>query len=355
MPLSALCLQRSPCHAESVSLLAREAASAPALARTAVATNAAAFAELAARLRATPPRLVATCARGSSDHAATYAGYVLQWFLGRPVASLFPSTVSIYARPLDDLRGALVIAISQSGQSPDLHALVSAARTAGALVVGLVNDARSPLAAACDVAIDIGAGPENSVAATKSFLLSCVSILQLAASWSHDPALAEALSRAPSALDEACALDWSPALAPLVRASSLYVLARGIGLAAAQEVALKLKETCRLHAEPFSAAEVIHGPLALVGPGFPILALTQPDATLGPTRSSLERLVTLGAKLAATTPIDGARLLPTVDAPAVLAPLCAVQSFYLALPALAAARGLDADAPPHLTKVTETR
>lgn len=355
MPRSPVCRQRSPWHALRVSQLAREAAESPALARAALAGNAAALAVLGARLRASPPRLVATCARGSSDHAATYAGYVMQWFLGRPVASLFPSTVSIYARPLDDLRGALVIAISQSGQSPDLLALVSAARSAGALVVGLVNDARSPLASACDVALDIGAGPERSVAATKSFLLSCLSVLQLAASWSQDPALADAIVRAPDALAEACALDWSPALAPLARATSMYVLARGIGLAAAQEMALKLKETCRLHAEPFSAAEVSHGPLALVGPGFPILALTQPDATLDPTRAILARLASLGADLAATTAIDGARLLATANAPAVLAPLCAVQSFYLALPALAAARGLDADAPPHLSKITETR
>lgn len=342
-------------YASTVSQLAREAAESPARARAALAANAAVLAELGARLRANPPRLVATCARGSSDHAATYAGYVLQWFLGRPVASLFPSTVSIYARPLDDLRGALVIAISQSGQSPDLLALATAARRAGALVVALVNDASSPLATGADVALDIGAGPETSVAATKSFLLSCLSVLQLAAQWSQDPALADAIVRAPDALAEATALDWSPSLAPLARASSLYVLARGIGLAAAQEMALKLKETCRLHAEPFSAAEVIHGPLALVGPGFPILALTQPDATLAPTRAALARLASLGADLAATTPVDGARLLPTADAPAVLAPLCAVQSFYLALPALAAARGLDADAPPHLSKVTETR
>jgi glucosamine--fructose-6-phosphate aminotransferase (isomerizing) len=326
-----------------VSTLATEAAEAPEAAARAIAANAETIAALAARLRARAPALVGTCARGSSDHAATYGAYVLSAFLGRPVASIGPSMVSIYGRT-PALDGALVIAVSQSGQSPDVIQLVTAARAAGALVVGLVNDLSSPLAQACEVVIPIGAHPERAVAATKSFLLSAVALLQLAAAWSGDPALADAVARAPDALAAASRQTWN--LEPLARASSMYVVGRGLGLGPALEVALKLKETCRIHAEAFSAAEILHGPIAIVGPGFPVIALGQDDASAAGFRDVTAKLSALGAHLIAPPPLR---------APPVLEALCAVQSFYLALPALAAARGLDADAPPHLSKVTETR
>jgi glucosamine--fructose-6-phosphate aminotransferase (isomerizing) len=326
-----------------MSTLATEAAEAPEAAARAIAANADAIAALVARMRARAPALVGTCARGSSDHAATYGAYVLSAFLGRPVASIGPSMVSIYGkRPALD--GALVIAVSQSGQSPDVIQLVTAARAAGALVVGLVNDVTSPLAQACELVIPIGAHPERAVAATKSFLLSAVALLQLAAAWSGDPDLGEAVARAPEALDRARALAWD--LEPLARAQSMYVVGRGLGLGPALEVALKLKETCRLHAEAFSAAEILHGPIALVGPGFPVIALGQDDASAPGFRDVTAKLTQLGASVIRP---------PALRAPAVLEALCAVQSFYLALPALAASRGLDADAPPHLSKVTATR
>ena len=338
-----------------VSTLATEAAEAPEAARRAIAANRAPISELAARLVALPPTLIATCARGSSDHAATYGAYLLATSLGRPVASVGPSMVSIYGRAPEGLAGALLIAISQSGRSPDVVQLATAARAAGALVVGLINDVTSPLAAACEIVLPLGAGPETSIAATKSFLLAATALLQLAAAWSGDPQLAAAVDRAPDVLADACAQDWAPALAPLARATSLYVVGRGVGLGPTQEVALKLKETCRLHAESFSTAEILHGPIALVGPGFPILALGQDDATGTGTREVLATLVGLGADVASTLAVAGTRALPiAAGVPPVLAPLCAVQSFYLALPALAAARGLDADAPPHLRKVTQT-
>jgi glucosamine--fructose-6-phosphate aminotransferase (isomerizing) len=338
-----------------VSTLATEAAEAPAAVRRAIAVNRDAFAALGARLRSQPPTFVATCARGSSDHAATYGAYVLSAFLGRPVASIGPSMVSIYGRQPQGMRGALVLAVSQSGQSPDVIQLVTAARAAGAFVVGLVNDVTSPLALACEQVIGLGAHPEHAVAATKSFLASAVALLQLAAEWSGDAGLADAVARAPDALDAAAALDWGPALAPLVTVSSMYIVGRGLGLGPAHELALKLKETCRLHAEAFSTAEILHGPIALVGPRFPVIALGQDDASAPGLREAIGKLVALGADVLSTIDAPGAVRAPAVRVPPVLEPLCAVQSFYLALPALAAARGFDADAPPHLRKVTETR
>ena len=238
---------------------------------------------------------------------------------------------------------ALFVAVSQSGKSPDVLQLTDAAKRGGALVVGFVNDESSPLAQHCDVVLPLCAGDERAVAATKSFLLSGLAFVQLSAAWTGDAALVDAALRAPDCFEAACDAPWD--LSALASATSLYVVGRGVGLGPAQELALKLKETCRLHAEAFSTAEVLHGPLALVQPGFPVVAIEQADATARATQDVLAKLAGLGATV---------HRAPVLDAPALLAPLCQVQSFYLGLPALAAARGLDADHPAHLTKVTET-
>ncbi|HEX3480719.1 MAG TPA: SIS domain-containing protein [Kofleriaceae bacterium] len=334
--------------------IAREAGQAAALAHGQLARCAAGFAELGARLRRDPPRFVVTCARGSSDHAASYGKYLIETVLGRAVASVGPSIASVYGGPLA-LGDSLFVVVSQSGRSPDLLRLTEVARRGGALVVGFINDERAPLAALCDVALPLCAGAETAVAATKSFLLSGLAFLQLVAHWSDDPALRDAVAAFPAALGAASRLDWWPALADLVDATSLYVLGRGTGLGAAAEIALKLKETCRLHAEAFSTAEVLHGPLALVDRGFPVLVVGQDDDSADTTRTVAARLVALGAGVRSALDVGGATRLPVPAAvPPVIAPLCQVQSFYLAVHRLAAARGLDPDAPAHLRKVTET-
>jgi glutamine---fructose-6-phosphate transaminase (isomerizing) len=325
------------------SRIAIEAREAAAGARRQLVTCAPILGELARRLRAAPPPLVITCARGSSDHAATYGKYVIETTTGHLVASVGPSVASMYHRAPVGLTNALFVAVSQSGKSPDVLQLTEAAKRAGALVVGIVNDEHSPLAALCELVLPICAGEERAVAVTKSFLLSGLAFLQLAAAWTGEAALVDAAARAPECFEAACDTPWE--LSPLASASSLYVVGRGVGLGAAEELALKLKETCRLHAEAFSTAEVLHGPVALVGPGFPVLVIEQADRTAAATRDVLAKLAAMGATL---------HRCPGPDSPAVLAPLCQVQSFYLGIPALAAARGLDADAPPHLTKVTET-
>jgi glutamine---fructose-6-phosphate transaminase (isomerizing) len=332
----------------------REAAQAPDAVREQLQVNAARVAQLAARLRQAPPRAVVTCARGSSDHAATFARYLIETRLGLLTSSAAPSVSSVYAaRP--DLAGAMMLAISQSGASPDLLAAVSSARAAGANIVALVNAPDSPLAQLADDLLPLCAGLERSVAATKSYIASLAAIVQLVADWARDAQLAAALQQAPELLERAWQLDWSAAVTRLTPANNLYVVGRGLGLAIAQEAALKLKETCGLHAEAVSAAELRHGPMALVRAGFPLLIFSQNDESRAGVVQLSSELAAQGADvLLAGAAAAGATLLPTQAAHPVIEPLLLAQSFYRMANALSLARGRDPDRPPHLHKVTET-
>jgi len=332
----------------------REAAQAPDAVREQLQVNAARVAQLAARLRQAPPRAVVTCARGSSDHAATFARYLIETRLGLLTSSAAPSVSSVYAaRP--DLAGAMMLAISQSGASPDLLAAVSSARAAGANIVALVNAPDSPLAQLADDLLPLCAGLERSVAATKSYIASLAAIVQLVADWARDAQLAAALQQAPELLERAWQLDWSAAVIRLTPANNLYVVGRGLGLAIAQEAALKLKETCGLHAEAVSAAELRHGPMALVRAGFPLLIFSQNDESRAGVVQLSGELAAQGADvLLAGAAAAGATLLPTQAAHPVIEPLLFAQSFYRMANALSLARGRDPDRPPHLHKVTET-
>lgn len=333
----------------------REAAEAPDVVAAQLARNADAVGALVEDLVARPPPFVVTCARGSSDHAATCAKYLFETRLGVVTASASPSVGSVYATH-PRMAGALFVAISQSGKSPDLLRNAEAARAAGARVVALVNVEDSPLADLAEVVLPLGAGVERSVAATKSYLASLSALLQLTARWRHavtgDGALADALPALPDAMRAAWACDWTSLVDGLAGARSLFVLGRGIGLGVAQEAALKCKETSGLHAEAYSAAEVKHGPMALVGPGFPVLAFGQPDATDAGTRAVVDEFRARGASVWLAAP--GGEL-PVADTPdPAFAPLLAAQSFYRAVDALSLRRGFDPDRPPHLNKVTET-
>ncbi|NUO75261.1 MAG: SIS domain-containing protein, partial [Lysobacter sp.] len=258
------------------------------------AANADAVDDLSDYLRQRPPRFIVTCARGSSDHAATYGKYLFETQLGLVTASASPSVGSVYAiQP--KLEDALFVAISQSGKSPDLVRNAEIAKAAGAHVVALVNVTDSPLARVADTVLGLHAGPETSVAATKSYLCSLAALLQLTARWSNDAALFNAVHALPDSLHAAFAQDWSPLVEGLKDARNLFVVGRGLGLGAAQEAALKFKETCGLHAEAFSSAEVKHGPMAIVGPGFPVLALAQDDGTGDGTVAVAEEFRVRGA------------------------------------------------------------
>ena len=300
------------------------------------------------------PRAVVTCARGSSDHAATFAKYLIETRTGVLISSAAPSVSSVYLTKTD-LRGTVFLAISQSGASPDLLAATAMARKAGALTIAMVNAEGSPLANSVDYAIPLCAGPEISVAATKSYIASLAAITHLVATWVSDHELLDALERAPEQLALAWQLDWTSACERLKHADDLYVLGRGLGLGIAQEAALKLKETCGLHAEGFSAAEVKHGPMALVHGNFPVLLLAQNDETRAGTESLAASLIARGAPvLTAGLHCPGAIMLPTLSAHPAIEPLLMIQSFYRMTNSLSLARGLDPDRPPHLLKVTET-
>jgi glutamine---fructose-6-phosphate transaminase (isomerizing) len=331
-----------------------EAAEASEVVRRQLDINADAMCELGAVLRQRAPRAVVTCARGSSDHAATFAKYLVETHARVITSSAAPSMSSIYDASTD-LKDVVFIAISQSGKSPDLLSSARNARECGALVLALCNTPGAPLGNVAHYTIPLHAGAEKSVAATKSFIASLAALIHLVAEWREEPLLIDALSIAPSQLKRAFALDWSAAIEPLRHANNLFVLGRGYGLGIAQEAALKFKETCGLHAEGFSAAEVQHGPMALVGQGFPILAFSQDDDTRASIEAVSAEFAARGASvLLAGGKAAGARILPVIDAHAVIEPMLMIQSFYRFAAALAEARGYDPDVPPHLRKVTET-
>jgi glucosamine--fructose-6-phosphate aminotransferase (isomerizing) len=335
--------------------MAREAAEAGAAVQRQIERCTPLFKLLGAKLQKLRPSFVVTCARGSSDHAVAYGKYLIETRLGLPVASIGPSVASLYNAPLQ-LKGGLFIAVSQSGRSPDLLRLTEAARAGGAFVVALVNDEDSPLARLGDLFIPLCAGKETSVAATKSYLTAVFAFLQLVAYWRDDAALKHQAAAMPGWLAQAVSLDWTPALQTLARSNGFYVIGRGLGAGAVAEMALKFKETCRLHAEAFSAAEVIHGPLELAGPDFPALVLTQQDETAVSSAAVIRRLLELQAPVLSTdASVAGVIPLPVLpDLPPEAAPLAAVQSFYMAVHYLATSRGRNPDRPAHLLKVTET-
>ena len=332
----------------------REAAESAAVVRRQFAANHDAVRQLGAKLRRLQPRAVITCARGSSDHAATYARYLLETRCGLLTSSAAPSVSSVYSVQTD-LRNTLCLVISQSGRSPDLLAAAESARAAGAMVVALVNADDSLLAARSDHVILLRAGPERSIAATKSHVASLTAILHLVAEWRCDNELQSALAALPDGLERAWNLDWQAAVERLRNGGSLFVVGRGLGLCVAQEAALKLKETCRLHAEGLSAAELRHGPMALVEAGFPVLIFAQEDETRESSAALAAELAAGGAAvIVAGCEAPGALVLPTVSAHPAVQPILLIQSFYRLVEALARARGMDPDHPPHLRKVTET-
>jgi glucosamine--fructose-6-phosphate aminotransferase (isomerizing) len=313
------------------------------------------YADLGRKLRTTTFNTALTVARGSSDHAANYCAYLIMARMGRVVASLPMSLVTLYKSPLVT-RDTLTIAISQSGQSPDVVEPIRYFRDGGATTVALVNDINSPIAQAAEWAMPLNAGKELSVAATKSFITSLVAGARLVAQWQNDPELLEGLAALPEALDTAGRADWSAAIDVLAPARNIMVVGRGISFPIALESALKFKETSALQAEAFSGAEIKHGPMALIEEGSPLLIY----ATRGPTQEGLIKLATemrgRGARVLLAAPDNIAErdlTLPVAATPD-LDPIVAIQSFYVMAARLAEARGMDPDAPRHLSKVTKT-
>ncbi|MFW3613884.1 SIS domain-containing protein [Billgrantia antri] len=338
-----------------MSLMLDEARNAPERIRGQLLRNADALAELGERLRREPPTAAVTVARGSSDHAASYFAYLCMKSRGIPVASL-PLSLTTLARAPWRLEGQLALAVSQSGQSPDLVATQRALGEAGAYTLAMVNTPESPLGAVSDSEVPLYAGDERSVAATKSYLATLAAAAQLLSHWNRDRELLAALEDLPVRLSRAVEQDWATAVEALTGSDRLLVIGRGAGLAVAQEAALKFKETCAIQAEAFSGAEVRHGPMALIGPGYLVLVFAPP----GPEQAGLlelaEWLESIGARvLLAADERVARRRLTLVDAGHdALQPLSVIQSFYVMAADLAVARGSDPDRPRHLNKVTCT-
>lgn len=314
------------------------------------------LAELGARLRALDPPLVATIARGSSDCCAVYLKYLVEIVSGVPCASIGPSIATLYRTPMR-LQGSVSIAISQSGRSPDIVDMQRAARRGGALAVAFVNEVASPLAEEAEVLLPLCAGPEHSVAATKSMVAGLVAGASLVAAWREDRQLADALSGLPDILRGQTATPPAEMLEQLANARSAFVLGRGATLAIATEAALKLKETCAIHAEAYSAAEVLHGPAEVVDSGFPVIAFLPSDAARKGMLPTLAALANAGATVIAieTGGADDAHRLATANVGAtLLEPVVMIHRFYRLAEALARRLGRDPDHPRNLRKVTET-
>lgn len=332
-------------------LMYAEAAQASVAVARQLRANASLMRELADRLRGIDPPMMFTCARGSSDHAATFAKYLFETRLRVPTLSQAPSIASVYRSEVRHMRGLPFLVVSQSGRSPDLLLSAEAARKAGALVIAFVNDMASPLAQMAEIAVPLHAGAEQSVAATKSYLATLSAFAQLTALWSADGAMTDAVDALPLALDTAWRADWSPGVELFADAVNMFVLGRGLTLGIAHEAALKFKETCAIHAEAFSSAEVAHGPMALVKPAFPLLVFRPLDEAAAGLADLVERFRARGAHVL----IAGEELPLRQGLHGTVAPIAMAQSFYAMANALAVRRGLDPDNPPLLRKVTTTR
>ncbi len=333
-----------------MSAMASEAAEAPDAVARFLDRNAAALAEIGSRLRRKPPPVILTSARGSSDHAAGYFKYLAEILHGVPCCSIGASVVSVYGAKLA-VADAVCLTISQSGQSPDIVALQEAAKRAGALTIAIVNVDNSPIGNSADICLPLHAGPETSVAATKSFIASLAAGAAIAAQWLGDADLLAALFRLPGDLRRAAAVDWPEAVGFAAQAESLYVLGRGPSLPVAAETALKLKETCAIHAEAYSIAEVMHGPLELLGDGFPVLVYSPEDRSRASSHDAIARMRTTGAMIL----VAGEGGLPVIrTAHPLLDPISMIQTAYGFIEKTARARGRDPDRPRLLKKVTET-
>lgn len=337
-----------------------EIADQPAIAERLLAEAPARIAPLVAAVRSRGITHVVIAARGSSDHAAVYAQYVIGALAGLPVALAAPSLFTLYASP-PRVADALVIGISQSGRSPDIVAVVAEARRQGALTAAITNDPGSPLADAAEHSLDLLAGPERSIAATKTYTAELLTIALLATSLHGGDAERAALAAIPVA--QRLALEAADRVTELADARAAMddcvVLGRGYNLATAHEWALKLKELAYVRAHAYSSADFQHGPVAALDPGADVLAVVAPgplaaDALdlLGQLRRERRARILL---LAPDGPAEFDRIGFAGDVPEWLSPLVAVIPAQLFTAALARAKGLDVERPRGLNKVTLTR
>ena len=333
-----------------MSHMARESAEAPDAVARFLELNNTKLIELGKQQRKSPPQIILTSARGSSDNAAGYFKYVTEILTGIPCCSIGASVVSVYGAKLL-VKGGLCLTISQSGKSPDIVALQEAAKKSGALTVALVNVEGSPAAKSADICLPLYAGPEQSVAATKSLIVSLAASAAIVAHWLNQSELLNSVSRLPEVLSRSAKIAWPEAVDLAVANDSLYVLGRGPALPIAAETALKLKETCAIHAEAYSIAEVMHGPLELLGRDFPVLAYAPEDQSSATTQVAIQKMRATGAKVLVIGK-DGLSYAKS-DHP-LLEPISMIQTAYGFIEATAQTLGRNPDHPRFLKKVTET-
>jgi len=306
-------------------------------------------------LRQADPSFLISAARGSSDHAATYLKYVSELVAGIPVASVGPSVASVYGSKLH-LKGSACIAVSQSGKSPDIVRMAQMAERQGALTLAMTNNPDSDLAKVSTHTLNLHAGSEHSVAATKTFVTSLVTALWLVSEWTKDKDILRAIHALPALLGTAVEQDWSVLTTHLSTETALFCLGRGPAYAMSNETALKFKETCQIHAESYSSAEVLHGPVSMVDHGFTVLGLTSADAAEPVLVEVADQIAGKGAKVFVTSNMAKcATALPVVRTEHPLTdPIALIASVYAMVEAVAVAKGINPDTPRHLTKVTET-
>ena len=314
------------------------------------------IAHVAQAVAARAPRFVLLAARGTSDHAALYLKYLIEVKLGLPVGLVSPSTLTVYgAQP--EYADVLWIALSQSGGSPDLVESTTRARAAGAWTVAITNAAESPLAQATDAHIDVLAGPERAVAATKTYTSELLAAWLLVESWAGgDTSRAEVLpGLAREVLDGGYGLEVAPRYRFVER---LVTTGRGYAYPTAREAALKLMETSYLSAHAFSSADLMHGPLAMIDADRPVIAVVPFGAGGAAMQPVLDRLAESGADVlvegdVVRAPHAAARI-PLPETGEDIAPILQIMPLQQLAYAMAIARGHDPDAPRGLRKVTET-
>lgn len=328
------------------SIMAREALSTPAIIQHQIQANQPVIENLVQEIKARDIKMIMMVGRGSSDHAGVFAKYLFEVELGIPVCFAAPSVGGVYKKTLT-LENTLAIIISQSGKSPDLLNQTRAIQAAGAYCVALVNDGFSPLAAMADAVLQVRAEEELAVAATKSYLATLSALLHLTAVWKQDEILLNDLHKLPEALGHVCEGQGQLKSEFLRGLRHCVVLGRGFGYAIAREIALKLKEVCSIHAEAFSSAEFIHGPVTLVENELAVISVDIQDESHQVHQEQVNNVSHRGARMATLTHHASA-LSPR------LLPLLVMLRFYLDVEQVAQTMGMNPDAPPGLKKVTET-
>ncbi|MGW8225402.1 MAG: SIS domain-containing protein [Anaerolineales bacterium] len=343
------------------SILEREIYEQPEVIKKLITHQSTEIAKLAETLRKNPPRFVLVAARGTSDHAAIYAKYLLSGINRIPSGMAMPSLYTLY-RSVPDMSGGLVIGISQSGQTPDVRAVLDAAQNQGVPTISITNTKDSPIAIAADYKIILGADEEKSVAASKTFTSQLTALAMLAAHYSGDQDRIAEINLLPDFVQSA--LEQRPVTKKIAERFSdkehIAIVGRGFTYCTTHEIALKIKELSYMIAQPYSAADFRHGPIAMLDTGFPVLAIAMRGSALSDMEDMIEAIHWTGADLTIMTNVDWLDQhamdiihLPE-DLPDWLSPIvCIVPGQLLGLH-LALVKGLDPDKPRGLKKVTRT-